>query len=456
MALQVSFRAKKYTVSLVEFQDHVSASVLDLKVSLLSQLEAGSSDSSLEAWHIKFLHQGKILLDTLPIASVFPPPHPTQAIKIIAMGMSSAELDSYHSKASAQEKSSQRLVKDDISSSGRQALARGILASEKASSSSSSSGASKKGGSLAPRPHFCKLEILPMLPDRPVALAMLEALAADPGIKACMSARGWSVGTLNEMYPEGKVGVSDVCVMGLNTNKGQIISLRLRTDDLRGFRHMNSVRKVLFHELAHNDVSDHNDDFFKLMRLVEKECEAMNWMNNGGATAAGGGGGGGGAGGLGSDASLRASLAPELASLRSSTFAGGSGRLGGASKGLAKVLPPAVMAANAARLRLTAEEREVADNCGCGRAGAGAGVTTQTARTTSLDLHRGYFKPGEEVEYQISGGGGDWVGATIVKIHLDDGPDKPYYTISYVKVMEEGVSVQTEKQTTNDRLRWRR
>lgn len=38
------------------------------------------------------------------------------------------------------------------------------------------------------------------------------------------------------MYPDGKVGVDPVCVLGLNQNKGQKILLRLRTDDLLGFR----------------------------------------------------------------------------------------------------------------------------------------------------------------------------------------------------------------------------
>lgn len=46
----------------------------------------------------------------------------------------------------------------------------------------------------------------------------------------------WSVGALSEMYPDGKVGVDPVCVLGLNKNKGQEILLRLRTDDLLGFR----------------------------------------------------------------------------------------------------------------------------------------------------------------------------------------------------------------------------
>jgi WLM domain len=41
-----------------------------------------------------------------------------------------------------------------------------------------------------------------------------------------------------------QVGVSDVCVMGLNENHGQTIRLRLRTDDLQGFRKPLSIKKV--------------------------------------------------------------------------------------------------------------------------------------------------------------------------------------------------------------------
>ena len=51
-----------------------------------------------------------------------------------------------------------------------------------------------------------------------------------------MTKHRWSVGLLSEMPPEGKVGVSPVCILGVNINAGQEISLRLRTDDLQGFR----------------------------------------------------------------------------------------------------------------------------------------------------------------------------------------------------------------------------
>jgi hypothetical protein len=81
---------------------------------------------------------------------------------------------------------------------------------------------------------FGRLEILPNLPQQEKAKALLKDLASDPGIVQVMQAHKWHVGALKEMYPEGQVGVDEVCVLGLNVNKGQEIKLRLRTDDLQG------------------------------------------------------------------------------------------------------------------------------------------------------------------------------------------------------------------------------
>lgn len=63
---------------------------------------------------------------------------------------------------------------------------------------------------------------------------LLCRLAEEPGIKAIMRQHRWSVGKLSEMPPEGKVGISPACILGVNINAGQEISLRLRTDDLKG------------------------------------------------------------------------------------------------------------------------------------------------------------------------------------------------------------------------------
>lgn len=52
-----------------------------------------------------------------------------------------------------------------------------------------------------------------------------------------------------------------MCVLGYNVNRGQEISLRLRTDDLRGFRKYARIRETLVHELAHMVWEEHDDRF---------------------------------------------------------------------------------------------------------------------------------------------------------------------------------------------------
>eukprot|EP00968_Pinguiococcus_pyrenoidosus_P005590 scaffold362_cov246-Pinguiococcus_pyrenoidosus.AAC.15 len=140
----------------------------------------------------------------------------------------------------------------------------------------------------APRVYgFGALVPLAGLPDVARAQRILEELATDPGVLRVMEKYQWQVGELCEMYPEGQVGVSEVCVLGLNENKGQRIRLRLRTDDLQGFRKLLNIRNVLFHELAHNVHGDHDDKFYMLMREIEREANALDWRRSAGYTADG-------------------------------------------------------------------------------------------------------------------------------------------------------------------------
>lgn len=62
-------------------------------------------------------------------------------------------------------------------------------------------------------------------------------------------------------------------------NKSQEIKLRLRTDDLRGFCNYDQIKKVLWHELAHNEYSEHDDDFKALMAELEREVRVMTSAN---------------------------------------------------------------------------------------------------------------------------------------------------------------------------------
>jgi hypothetical protein len=135
-------------------------------------------------------------------------------------------------------------------------------------------------------------------PPTSAALRLLHKLASDPGILGVMEKHKWKVPLLAEMPPEGKVGVSESCVLGYNVNAaglykltpvithslesawflkpvslsskelvskfaalkcnlyrynaGQEIHLRLRTDDLKGFRRYARIRETLLHELTHN------------------------------------------------------------------------------------------------------------------------------------------------------------------------------------------------------------
>ena len=115
-------------------------------------------------------------------------------------------------------------------------------------------------------------------PTREDAVELLTRLASDPGIRGVMEKHGWEVGKLCEMPPEGKVGVSESCVLGYNVNAGREIHLRLRTDDLRGFRDYVTIRRTLLHELAHNVHSNHDAAFRELNARLNVECLEYDWL----------------------------------------------------------------------------------------------------------------------------------------------------------------------------------
>ena len=122
-------------------------------------------------------------------------------------------------------------------------------------------------------------------PPASAALRMLHRLARDPGILGIMRKHKWRVPLLAEMPPEGKVGVSESCVLGYNVNAGQEIHLRLRTDDLRGFRRYQRVRETLVHELTHNVWSAHDANFKNFCSQLTRECAAFDWKQSGRSTA---------------------------------------------------------------------------------------------------------------------------------------------------------------------------
>ncbi|KAJ4758700.1 Ubiquitin and WLM domain-containing metalloprotease [Rhynchospora pubera] len=116
------------------------------------------------------------------------------------------------------------------------------------------------------------------------ALKRMHMLACDPGIIAIMNKHKWRVGIMTEMAPVGYVGVSPKCILGFNKNKGEEISLRLRTDDLKGFRKYEVIKKTLIHELAHMVHSDHDANFFALNKQLTEEAASLDWKRSKGHT----------------------------------------------------------------------------------------------------------------------------------------------------------------------------
>jgi len=97
------------------------------------------------------------------------------------------------------------------------------------------------------------------------AMQLLERLALDPGVVAVLKERELVVGTLGEMDPiddrimkKHEEQVDGSCLLGYNTNGGARIDIKLRTNDLKGFRPYQELVGTLLHELSHNWVSDHN------------------------------------------------------------------------------------------------------------------------------------------------------------------------------------------------------
>lgn len=135
---------------------------------------------------------------------------------------------------------------------------------------------------------FASVEALPGFPDAGEVEAILRRLATDRGILSAMEERGWRVGALKEMAPEGRVGVDPVCVLGYNVNRGQEIRLRVRTDDRKGFRSIAQLLHVLAHELAHNVCDQHDDRFKETMRWVERKIKHVDWRGAGGHVLADG------------------------------------------------------------------------------------------------------------------------------------------------------------------------
>lgn len=221
--LSISYRGHKIDVPL---ENHTT-------VSLIKDAVALQVDASVKPAEIKLLWKGKVLQDDNEnLFELLTNRKRARTYKLVAMGVSASQVEQLETELEQGMKRSVIDVRDDLTKSGRQQMSdRARLGRQMMQKS-----AARNNTNLDKKYGFGKIETLPNLPNEAEARKLLETLASDPGVLACMAKHQWNVGSLAELYPDGKVGESPVCVMGLNRNKGQQILLRLRTDDLKGFR----------------------------------------------------------------------------------------------------------------------------------------------------------------------------------------------------------------------------
>jgi hypothetical protein len=355
--LVITYRGNKVVMTLQE----------GTTVEHVKNVVAEQADPSLhlQPSDVKLLWKGKVLKEDsedlfellMPSSqeAVLEKAKPKKTFRLVATGVSSQQVQAVNEELALSMLHAPR-VRDDLTEQGlieleqRQRLGRYMMQK------------SVRRGADHETFGFGKIDTLPNLPNQDRALEILTTLANDPGILACMAQHKWKVGSLAELYPDGKVGESAVCVMGLNKNKGQQILLRIRTDDLNGFRKILNIRKVLYHELAHNVFSEHDGDFFQLNRQVERECTALDWTGGAGLSSAG------------NAAAGSATSTSTLYTAGTYRLGGGAGAAADGAGGETSTSTSATdrasvreLAARAALLRLTAEEEDIQQNCGCGR-----------------------------------------------------------------------------------------
>ena len=109
---------------------------------------------------------------------------------------------------------------------------------------------------------------LPHLPRAAEALQSLRKIASL--VKPIMRNKGWRVGTLTEFYPEQHN------LLGLNKDHGREICLRLRyAGDQTQFLPLENVVDTMLHELSHNLIGPHNEQFHALWNDLRDEYERL-------------------------------------------------------------------------------------------------------------------------------------------------------------------------------------
>jgi hypothetical protein len=101
-------------------------------------------------------------------------------------------------------------------------------------------------------------------PKKEEAKILLERLAT--ATESIMKRRDWKVKKLKEFYPDNP------SLLGLNENKGNTIKIRLRDPkNINVFLPWESLLGTMIHELAHNEISDHSAQFYKLLDTLYDE-----------------------------------------------------------------------------------------------------------------------------------------------------------------------------------------
>jgi len=239
VALQVSFRGQTIPIT------------LPAESNLLALRQALEESTSIPPSHQKLLSKGKQLQGDMPISTL-------SGSKLMLLGTAPTTITEINSHKPTIRTRSPYAIK---------------LPSSKPASSTPDSTYT-----------FHRLVPLPHLPNAHLARDLLDRLVHDRGIIAIMKKYKWSVGALVEMDPAEHTYV-DHKTLGLNRNRGEVIELRIRTDEYAGFRQYRSIRNVLCHELTHNVHGPHDSNFWSLCKKLEREVVSLDPFSERGAHA---------------------------------------------------------------------------------------------------------------------------------------------------------------------------
>ncbi|RHZ69484.1 hypothetical protein Glove_283g40 [Diversispora epigaea] len=189
---------------------------------------------------------------------------------------------------------------------------------------------------------FQNIKVIEHFPNSDKARELLMKLRDDRGIRGIMSKHQWKVGVLEELSP------AEHTILGYNQNAGQLISIRLRTDDMEGFRQYSTIRRTLLHELSHNVWGEHDENFHRLNRQLNEEVVSLDWTASGGNK-------------ISNEEFYNPSEGTEINNDQS--FEGGTFTLGG-DPTRKRNMSMRELLAEAALIRLTNEEIELNEKCG--------------------------------------------------------------------------------------------